>query len=177
MDEALDDLGTRLRDAISNRNIGARPRHMSGMQHTPEPSIARTPKKHRRLIGVGVAVGALVLCGGVAAAAISKLSNDTVEHGLPGGSAIFEGTTPNCTTTDNEVFDCTLTSAPTIETLDDYTGSAQLFVDDAKYIAGGCRGQSADGLKWICYVGDLAVQQGILSADLLGQYSPEPSHG
>lgn len=180
MDEALDDLGTRLRDAIevSIRNDSDADRHVPDNQPLPEVlHMSETPKKRRRLVIVGAAVGTLALCGGVAAAAISAMSNDTVERGLPGGSAIFEGTDPSCTTTDGEVFECTLASAPTVETLDDYTDSAQLFVDDAKNIAGGCRGTSADGLQWTCYVGDLAVEQQILSADLLGQYSPGPSHG
>ena len=37
--------------------------------------------------------------------------------------------------------------------------SAELFVDKDLNIAGGCRGQSADGLKWTCYVGQRAVDE------------------
>lgn len=54
---------------------------------------------------------------------------------------------------------------------------AELFVDELLNIAGACRGQSADGLSWTCDVGQRAVDEAILSADLLGQYSPGPRSG
>ena len=90
---------------------------------------------------------------------------------------IFQGTNPSCSSSDGVVFHCTLASAPTAEVLSDYTNAAELFVDPDLNIAGGCRGQSADGLKWTCYLGQRAVDEGILSADLLGQYSPSPGRG
>jgi hypothetical protein len=96
---------------------------------------------------------------------------------LPGGSMIFQGTNPSCSSTDGVVFDCTLASAPTAEVLGDYTGAAELFVDKDLNIAGGCRGQSADGLTWTCYLGQRAVDEEILAADLLGQNEPSPGRG
>ena len=138
-----------------------------------------TPIRRRRSRRVVVIAGLATLAiGGAAAATAYRLSDDEVSKGLPGGSAIFEGTNPSCTSHDDGiVFDCTLSSAPTVEVLDDYTDAAELFVDANKNIAGGCRGLTADGLRWTCYVGDRAVQEGILSADLLGEYAPEPGHG
>jgi hypothetical protein len=115
--------------------------------------------------------------GGAAAAAVSTMSTDDVTHGLPGGSMIFQGTNPSCSSSDGVVFRCTLASAPTAEVLGDYTNAAELFVDQDLNIAGGCRGESADGLAWTCYLGQRAVDEGILSADLLGQYSPSPGQG
>ena len=139
-------------------------------------TLAPRRKRSRRV--VIVAGLATLAVGGVAAATAYRLSDDEVSKGLPGGSAIFEGTSPSCTSHDDGiVFDCTLASAPTVEVLDDYTGTLELFVDANKNIAGGCRGITADGLQWTCFVGDRAVQEGILSADLLGEYSPEPGHG
>ena len=105
------------------------------------------------------------------------MSSDEVSQGLPGGSMIFQGTNPTCTSADNIVFQCTLASAPTEEVEDDYTNSAQLFVDSDLNIAGGCRGQSADGLHWTCYLGQRAVDEQILAADLLGQHEPAPGRG
>ena len=70
---------------------------------------------------------------------------------------------PSCSSRDGVVFECTLASAPTEDVLNDYTNSAQLFVDEDLNIAGGCRGQSADGLKWSCYLGQRAVDEQIPS--------------
>ena len=138
-----------------------------------------TPIRRRRSRRVVVIAGLATLAiGGAAAATAYRLSDDEVSKGLPGGSAIFEGTNPSCTSHDDGiVFDCRLASAPTVEVLNDYTGAAELFVDANKNIAGGCRGITADGLQWTCYVGDRAVEEDILSADLLGEYAPEPGRG
>jgi hypothetical protein len=135
----------------------------------------RARRRTRRIVVIGTI--AVIGIGGAAAAAVSTMSSDEVSHGLPGGSMIFQGTNPSCRSIDGVVFDCTLTSPPTQERLDDYTGAAELFVDKNLNIAGGCRGQSADGLKWTCYLGQRAVDEAILAADLLGQYSPSPGRG
>jgi hypothetical protein len=143
---------------------------------TSRPNGSRRPARRRRVV-LGLAVGALVVAGAGTATAISLLSSDEVAHGLPGGSAIFEGTDPTCTTTDHVEFECTLASAPTVEVLDDYTGSAQLFADADGDIAGGCRGRDPAGLHWTCWAGTRAVDEGILVADLLGQHLDGPTHG
>lgn len=135
----------------------------------------RAGRRTRRIVVISAI--AVIGVGGAAAAAVSTMSSDEVSVGLPGGSMIFQGTDPSCSTSDGVVFDCTLASAPTQEVLGDYTGAAELFVDKDLNIAGGCRGQSADGLKWTCYLGQRAVDEAILSADLLGQYSPSPGRG
>lgn len=147
--------------------------------HAPENQLQDQTRRNRRRTRRIVAISALSVLGvgGAAAAAVATMSSDEVSHGLPGGSMIFQGTDPSCTSGDGVVFQCTLTSAPTAEVLTDYTNAAELFVDADLNIAGGCRGQSADGLKWTCYLGQRAVDEGILSADLLGQYSPSPGRG
>ncbi|MCU1387736.1 MAG: hypothetical protein JWL72_1074 [Ilumatobacteraceae bacterium] len=145
---------------------------------TPVSITAARKRRLSRRSVVAIAVLGTLAVGGAAAATAIHLSDDEVSNGLPGGSAIFEGTHPTCTNSgDGVVYDCTLASAPTAEVLSDYVGTLELFVDSAKNIAGGCRGITADGLQWTCYVGDRAVQEGILSSDLLGQYSPEPGRG
>jgi hypothetical protein len=51
-------------------------------------------------------------------------------------------------------------------------GTTQSFTAERNPIA-----TAADGLAWDCYLGQAAVDQGILDASLLGQYQPTPSHG
>ncbi len=136
---------------------------------------ATTRRRSRRVVVIGAF--AILGIGGAAAAAAVTMSSDDVSHGLPGGSMIFQGTKPTCSSTDGVVFQCTLASAPTAEVLNDYTGAAELFVDKDLHIAGGCRGRSADGLEWTCYLGQRAVDEGILASDLLGQYEPTPGRG
>ena len=136
---------------------------------------SRTRRRSRRVVVIGAL--AVLGIGGAAAAAAVTMSSDDVSHGLPGGSMIFQGTNPSCSSTDGVVFQCTLASAPTAEVLNDYTNAGELFVDKDLNIAGGCRGRSADGLQWTCYLGQRAVDEGILAADLLGQHEPSPGRG
>ena len=144
-----------------------------------QETAQRQPRRNRRRTRRIVAISALAMLGvgGATAAAVSTMSSDDVSNGLPGGSMIFQGTNPSCSSSDGVVFQCTLASAPTEDVQADYTNTAELFVDQDLNIAGGCRGQSADGLAWTCYLGQRAVDEGILSADLLGQYSPSPGRG
>jgi hypothetical protein len=136
----------------------------------------RRKQRSRTTIAAFVTVGVIAIGGG-AAAAVSLLSSDTVEQGMPGSSGIFIGTDPTCTTKDNVEFDCTLATAPTEEILDDYTGTKETFTDDKDNIAGGCIGQDAAGVHWICYAGEKAVEMDIIGKDLLGQHSEGPAFG
>jgi hypothetical protein len=136
----------------------------------------RRKQRSRTRIAAFVATGVVVISGG-AAAAVSLLSSDTVEQGMPGSSAIFIGTDPTCTTKDNVEFDCTLAKAPSEEVLDDYTGTKETFTDDKDNIAGGCIGQDSAGLRWTCYAGERAVEMDIISKDFLGQHSEGPAYG
>jgi hypothetical protein len=77
---------------------------------------------------------------------------------------------------DGITYDCTLSSLPTQELLDDHTGSKQLVTIDGR-IAGGCIGQDREGRRWHCYLGEEAVGREILVHDLLGQPSYGPSRG
>ena len=188
MNDDLTALGEVLESAVANdiatnRNTSRGARHVSPdhsnvieedpMHTSAKPS--RNRKRSRRIAVIGAV--AVLGIGGAAAAAVSTMSSDEVSQGLPGGSMIFQGTNPSCTSADNIVFQCTLASAPTQEVEDDYTNSAQLFVDADLNIAGGCRGQSADGLHWTCYLGQRAVDEEILAADLLGQHEAGPGRG
>jgi hypothetical protein len=136
-------------------------------------------RAHRVLI-VSAATLLLLLAvvgAGLGARQLLKTTADE-ESGLPAGSALFIGTHPTCTAVNDHRFHCVLKSAPTVESIEgSYEGSKMLTVDATKHIDGGCIARSADGLDWDCYLGQAAVEHGILVHDLLGQYQPGPSHG
>lgn len=140
--------------------------------------VGRRRRKHRSrtTIAAFAAVG-VVTIGAGAAAAVSLLSPDAVEHGMPGGSVIFIGTDPTCTTKNSVEFDCTLATAPTEEVLGNYAGAKETFNDEDDNVAGGCIGQDAAGLQWTCYAGERAVEMDIIGKDLLGQHTEGPSAG
>ena len=176
------------RDIEHGRNTVMALRHVPVVHHDTaqeatvltdnQDTTTVTPIRRRRSRRVVVIAGLATLAiGGAAAATAYRLSDDEVSNGLPGGSAIFEGTNPSCSSSDGVVFDCTLASAPTVEVLDDYTGTLETFVDSTSHIAGGCRGITADGLQWTCYAGERAVEEGIIGPDFLGEFSPGPSRG
>ena len=58
-----------------------------------------------------------------------------------------------------------------------WTGTVEPTVDATKHVNGGCRSQNSAGTDWECYIGQAAVQQGIISAGFLGQSVPAPGVG
>jgi hypothetical protein len=185
--------------AIRTRNTSALARHdlaVSTLQEVPMSQVRRNSSHTRRVAIAGGLLG-LALAGTGVAAALGQLSTDEVERGMPGGSWILLGTDPTCTTADDVVYDCTLTNPPrpewtniTYRRIDsrgdgswelgpgsphlidgEYNGRLELIVDDQSRVAGGCVGQDDAGMHWTCYVGERAVDEGIVGADLLGQPS------
>ena len=59
----------------------------------------------------------------------------------------------------------------------DWRGSLEATVDSSKHVNGGCRGLNSAGTEWECYIGEAAVEQGIISHAFLGQYAPVPGVG
>jgi hypothetical protein len=124
----------------------------------------------------GVAVAALP--GDHAAAPVQPASADTAPQpappttraavSLPGG-AVLQGFTPECTTTDDIVFDCTLPSYPTEG--QDVTGMVQAIVDETSHVSGGCRSVAADGTRWTCFIGERAVAEQIVDPGFLGDWA------
>jgi hypothetical protein len=182
MDEDLRRIGDELERAVGavisdRRNTAGRERHEAGIPSTQEVPMLTTRRSHRRIVIATVAGGLVLAAAGTAAARSWLLSDHDVAQGMPGGSAIFEGTHPTCESGDGITFTCVLASAPTVEVLSDYTGTKELIVDSQGLIAGGCIGQDLAGLHWTCYVGQRAADEGILAPDLLGQPSNGPGHG
>jgi hypothetical protein len=134
----------------------------------------------RRILVLAIAAAVMLggVGGGLAASGFFTTTPAQEEQGLPDGSTTFIGTHPTCTQTSEQQFRCLLQSAPSVEYIDgSYLGAKMPSVDASKYIDGGCIATAADGLAWDCYLGQAAVDQGILDASLLGQYQPTPSHG
>ncbi|WP_422771887.1 hypothetical protein ACN28C_01870 [Plantactinospora sp. WMMC1484] len=172
------------------------------LEHAVSREIAAaTPRRqHRRLFGsrtaflAAVTAGVLAVGGGAAAAAVALLAPETVARGMPGAATIFEGTDPTCTTDDGVVFTCTLDRAPedpmeidistipeakrpTTPRVPDFEDRKEFFVDEQGNVAGGCVGVDTAGLRWTCYAGQRAVDEGVIVQDMLGQHLPTPARG
>ena len=69
------------------------------------------------------------------------------------------------------------TQSPPAPANTNWTGTLEATVDATKHVNGGCRAQNASGTDWECYIGQAAVQQGIIGESFLGQYAPAPGVG
>jgi hypothetical protein len=126
---------------------------------------------------VGAAVGIVGVVGlsGAVAAATGVFTHDHVERGMPNGATMFQGTTPHCTEVEaGVVFDCEVPGGPdkSVERLDDYLGTIEPLSSDDLVISGGCRSQDHEGIRWTCYVGQRAVDEGLIGQDFLGYHQP-----
>jgi hypothetical protein len=151
-------------------------------------------KTHRRLaprrfrqprrLAVGAALTA-VLVPAAAVAATELLTTGQVAASLPQGTKALIGTNPSCTVVTADVeYRCVLTAAPSMDGAPtsadgapEWKGTVEPTVDATKHVNGGCRAQNSTGTDWECYIGQTAVQQGIISASFLGQYAPSPGVG
>ncbi|MEN9644254.1 MAG: hypothetical protein RL238_923 [Actinomycetota bacterium] len=95
---------------------------------------------------------------------------------LPDG-ATFMGLSPLCTTAIEGIYDCTIDEFPVGARAADVTGYVNYIVDDTSHVSGGCRALNADGTRLTCYLGQLAVDQDIVSAGFLGDWVPGPAQG
>jgi hypothetical protein len=143
-------------------------------------NLARTERnRHRRTIA-GVLAATAIAVPGAAFAANALISNDEVANSIPNGTLVLMGTDPTCTTVRANVeFDCVLATVPKAGDVaaGDWNGTVEPTVDRNKRVNGGCRSLNAAGTHWRCYVGEEAVRQHIIGADLLGQFSPTPGVG
>jgi hypothetical protein len=161
-----------------------------GTPAAPSPALVNRlseelyrPERKRRPLGKA-AKGVLLLAAvaallvPTAVVATSLLTPHDVAVGMPGGSLVFQGTNPTCVVvTDGVEYRCTLAHAPTVEIVSNYLGAKQILQGPDKTVTGGCIATTSDGLHWQCYIGDAAVQHGILVKSLLGQPVTTPSVG
>ena len=141
---------------------------------TAAKSVELRQRRRRWLVAATVAI---VAVPGAALAANALISIDEVERGLPAGTLALRGTEPTCTVVRQDVeYRCMLAQAPAPE-IADWKGTVEHTVDDTKHVNGGCRALTSDGREWHCYLGQAAIEQGIISADFLGEYAPVPGVG
>ena len=99
-----------------------------------------------------------------------------VAAGMPAGAAIFAQSDPTCVLeADGKTYRCTLKNAPAPE-ISNFLGTKELLVI-AGTVAGGCVGLDRDGMTWNCFLGQDAVDHGIIDKGLLGEPAPAPGRG
>jgi len=99
-----------------------------------------------------------------------------VAAGMLAGAAIFAQSDPTCALdSDGKTYRCTLKNAPAPE-ISNFLGAGETLVIAGK-VAGGCVGLDRDGMTWNCYLGQDAVDRGIVDKNFLGQPAPFPGRG
>jgi hypothetical protein len=58
-----------------------------------------------------------------------------------------------------------------------WRGVGEPTVDSTSHVNGGCRGLDAAGMTWQCYIGEAAVEEGIISRQFLGERVRGPGVG
>ena len=137
--------------------------------------LAASRRPRRRLIAAALAAAVLVPAAAVAEAKL--ISNGDVANSLPAGTLSLAGTDPTCTTVKDGVeYHCVLAKAPAPE-VSDWNGTVEPTVDKTKHVNGGCRSLNSAGTTWECYLGQAAVDQKIIGAGFLGEFSTSPGVG
>ena len=98
------------------------------------------------------------------------------------GTITFAGTEPTCTTLREGLeYECLVDHDQLINGEGVKPGAFVGVVlpsnDKTGAINGGCRSQNAEGTRWLCYLGEEAVRQGILMPSALRQGPPRPPGG
>jgi hypothetical protein len=138
-------------------------------------------RRPRRLV-LTLALVAAIVGGGAAIAAEVLKSAAQEQQGIVEGYQLFEGSSPTCTPLTATSFRCTLGKPPTGMTfydeqgrpvLDRFLGLKAETVDSTRHVDGACVSIANDGRLWQCYLGQEAVDRGILNQQLLGRYEPQ----
>jgi hypothetical protein len=130
------------------------------VQRRPNPSNSPTPTFPMNTLGV----------------VPDPIMPTHVAAGMLAGAAIFAQSDPSCVLdADGKTYRCTLKNAPAPE-FSNYLG-AKMLLAIAGSVAGGCVGLDRDGMTWNCFLGQEAVDHGIIDKGLLGQPAPVPGRG
>jgi hypothetical protein len=141
--------------------------------------LGRATPSRRPLRGVA-ALGltcALILPAAGYAAGLWSQTGKQEQAALPRGEALFAGSDPQCRRTSADSFHCTLATPPTAEQAASWLGAKEPSVDDQSRVDGGCVGDNALGTEWDCYLGQEAVDRGVIDAGVLGTERSAPGHG
>jgi hypothetical protein len=150
-------------------------------QATRKDHLRHVPARTSRpaFIAIGVAAAVLVLGSIAVAATLWPTPTPTAEsQGLLASDAVFAGAHPRCDQVADAQFHCLLSAAPTgLVILGPYTDTKVATVDAQSHVNGGCVATSADGRSWDCYIGQLAVERGIVDQSYLGTTRTQIAHG
>ncbi len=186
-DPRLSQLGDALREAVTADIAGAEEVRAA---RTPAgaKSWRRTRTRHRIGARTAVALVAAALTVPAAAIAVGAFSSEQkVADSIPTGTFSFAGTEPTCTTVREGLeYDCVLDQSPNGEVPPgsgrfvvkpgDWLGVVEPTADETRRVNGGCRSRNAEGTRWLCYLGEESVRQGILAwSRALGEYLPSPA--
>jgi hypothetical protein len=169
----LNDLGDALHAATTAELLAAQARHPRAIAGAP------TTAPRRRTLALALVATAIALPG-AALAANALITDGDVADSIPASTWALVGTHPHCTTIRaNLEFDCVLASLPREGDVPAgaWKGTVEPTVDPTKHVNGGCRSLNADGTHWRCYLGEEAVRQDTVGAELLGELSPGPARG
>lgn len=162
--------------------------------HRLRPSTSLWRRRRPALV---VALLLVALSGGVALAAAVLKSPAEAEQGILDGHQLFAGAQPQCEALTAMSFRCTLAEVPTGMTFyrqdpagstvvdgktyspvfDKFLGVKVATLDSTKHVDGGCISISADGRIWNCFLGQSAIDHGIIGPSILGDYMPRPPTG
>jgi hypothetical protein len=140
-------------------------------------------RRPRRFLLVLTLFAAIVGGGAAIAAGVLKSTGDE-QQGMIEGYQLFDGSRPTCEPLTPTSFRCTLEEPPTGMTfydqnghrlLDRFLGLTAETVDATNHVDGACVSIRTDGRAWNCFLGDEAVKRGLIRAEMLGVYRPEPS--
>jgi hypothetical protein len=187
-DPRLPLLGDALREAAA-ADLAASEETRSGPARSGDGRSQRRARPRRR-IGTRTAVALVAAALAIPAAAIATgvLSSDQeVAASIPQGNYSFAGTEPTCTTLHEGLeYECVLARSPNGEVPPGsgefvikpgaWQGVVEPTVDKTRHVNGGCRSQNPEGTRWLCYLGEESVRQGILAwSRVLGEYLPSPA--
>jgi hypothetical protein len=150
------------------------------LDHARGGRLVRFPRPRRFLLVL--ALFAAIVGGGAAIAADVLKSTRDEQLGMIEGYQLFAGSRPSCESLTSTSFRCTLEEPPTGMTfydesghklLDRFLGLKAETVDSTRHVDGACVSIRADGRAWNCFLGDDAVERGLLRAEMLGRYQPE----
>ena len=110
-----------------------------------------------------------------APAATGPVTADEVAAGMPAGTAFLAGTDPTCALEGDGSYRCVLASPPAPE-LSSFLGAKEVLAIRG-VAGGGCVGLDAGGMTWRCYLGQDAVDAGIIGQGFLGQPILAPGRG
>ncbi len=98
----------------------------------------------------------------------------TAPHDLPTGGMVLGGQVPSCSQIATDTYRCVLPNpfdASMPDALNE-VGMTEYYLDDSGVVTGGCRTTTANSSEWLCYVGQRAVDEDIISGALLGTRQP-----